>query len=141
MLSALAASAPILEFPGIYDCHKYYEVQTKDFENYSPLCSSSIRNSWKAIRRVAQTEEGLAWLTHQFQLCKPLTKDKVNDFVAFIMNAWDSMAMTDYPNPANFLQPLPAYPIKVLSQLQNQRAIVLHCVILSNSLYSMLAST
>lgn len=110
--SALAASAPILQFPGIYQCNQYYDIITKDFTNYSPLCSSSIRNSWKAMRHVASNEEGRAWLTAQFQLCKPLKQETVDDFVAFILNAWDSMSMTDYPAPANFLNPMPAYPIK-----------------------------
>lgn len=65
------------------------------------------------MRRIAATEDGLQWLTQQFQLCKPLKKDKLEQFVSFILNAWDSMSMTDYPNPATFLQPMPAYPIKV----------------------------
>ncbi|XP_017461785.1 PREDICTED: lysosomal Pro-X carboxypeptidase, partial [Rhagoletis zephyria] len=93
-------------------CNQYYDIITKDFTNYSPLCSSSIRNSWKAVRHVAETEEGRAWLTALFQLCKPLKRETVDDFVAFILGAWDSMSMTDYPAPANFLNPMPAYPIK-----------------------------
>lgn len=116
VVGALAASAPILQFPGIYQCNQYTDISTQDFTNYSPLCSSSVRNSWKAMRRVAQTEEGLAWLTTQFQLCKPLKNDTIELFISFVQNAWDSMSMTDYPNPATFLQPLPAYPIKVACQ-------------------------
>lgn len=61
---------------------------------------------------MAETEEGRAWLTALFQLCKPLKRETVDDFVAFILGAWDSMSMTDYPAPANFLNPMPAYPIK-----------------------------
>ncbi|KAI2800141.1 hypothetical protein BLOT_014051 [Blomia tropicalis] len=113
VIGALAGSAPILQFPGIYNCSQYYEIATKSFENYSPLCSSSIRKSWAAMRRVAKTDEGRSWLTNLFRLCNPLTEDTVNEFISFVSSAWDSMAMTDYPNPASFLQPMPAYPIKV----------------------------
>lgn len=89
---ALAGSAPILQFPGIYKCNQFMDVVTKDFTNYSPSCSSSIRNSWKAIRHVAESEEGRSWLSHQFQLCKPLAKkEDVNGLLDFLNNAWVSM--------------------------------------------------
>lgn len=109
----MAASAPILQFPGIYKCNGYYDIATKDYHDYSPKCSQSIRNSWKPLRALAATDEGRAWLSKLFVLCRPLDKSQVNDFISWVSSTWDSMAMIDYPNPADFLQPLPAYPIKV----------------------------
>lgn len=71
------------------------------------------------MRRVAKTDEGRSWLTNLFRLCNPLTEDTVNEFISFVSSALDSMAMTDYPNPASFLQPMPAYPIKVSTYWNN----------------------
>lgn len=52
----------------------------------------------------------------------PIINDKYiffrsNDFGAgslegWLRTAWVYTAMTDYPTPSNFLNPLPAYPIK-----------------------------
>lgn len=111
--SALAASAPILQFPGIYDCEGYFDIVSKDFHDYSPACSETIRKSWDAFKTVANSTEGLKFLTEQFVLCKELIAKDFDVFMQWISSAYESMAMTDYPNPANFLQPLPAYPIKV----------------------------
>lgn len=113
---ALAASAPILQFPGLYDCLKYNEIATKDFQNYSPKCSQSIRNSWEAIRAVSKQSDGLKLLTEQFQLCSPLTSETVQILLDWISEIWSLLPMIDYPNEANFLSPLPAYPIKVICQ-------------------------
>lgn len=125
--SALASSAPVLQFPGIYKCDGYYDVITKDFEGYSTNCSQSIRNSWPALRRVGQTSEGRSWLTKTFALCAPLNETQV--LVDWLLNTYGNLAMVDYPNPASFLAPLPAYPIrevckKLTNPDQDDRALI-----------------
>ena len=113
---SLAASAPILQFPGIYDCNQYYQIITRDFENYNKSCSESIRNSWPALRRIGNSSEGRQWLHETFHLCEdePInSEDDLNNFILWISSTYDNLAMTDYPNPAEFLSPLPAYPMKV----------------------------
>jgi lysosomal Pro-X carboxypeptidase len=115
-LGALAASAPVRQFPGIYDCHGYFSIVTKDFSDYSQTCSDTIRASWPLIRERASSEDGRRWLSQKFNLCpgEELSSDaSVDRFVAWISAAYEYMAMTDYPNPAVFLQPMPAYPIRV----------------------------
>lgn len=110
---ALAGSAPILQFPGIYNCSGYFDIVTNDFHNYSPNCSKTIRNSWPAVRRLANTQEGRIWLSDTFVLCRTLEANDTDLFVSWLSSTWESLAMIDYPNAASFLQPLPAYPIGV----------------------------
>lgn len=59
-------------------------------------------------------DAGLLWLSDEFSLCAPL-KNK-NDAVSFknwLQETWVNLAMVDYPYEANFLQPLPRWPIQV----------------------------
>lgn len=111
---ALAASAPILQFPGLYECNGYNSIVTKSFRSYSEQCYLSIKNSWEAIDRIGANEDGLKWLSSTFGLCKPLTSaDDLTAFSGWLQDTFGSLAMIDYPNPADFLEPLPAYPIGV----------------------------
>ncbi|KAI1280335.1 Lysosomal Pro-X carboxypeptidase [Halotydeus destructor] len=83
-IGALAASAPIWQFPGIYDCEGYFKVVSNDFEQYSQECAQSINASWAAIGRVASSEEGRQWLHDTFQICEPLSDQAaVDNFVDF----------------------------------------------------------
>lgn len=106
----------MLQFPGLYDCHGYYDIVTRDFRDYSAECAETIRKSWPAFDRMINSTEGLEWLTKNFHLCDPLNKDTAGTFVDYVAAVWDSLPMIDYPNPASFLQTLPAYPIKVISE-------------------------
>lgn len=51
-----------------------------------------------------------------FKQCpdEPIKSDEdLESFVVWLSSTYDNLAMTDYPNPAQFLSPLPAYPMKV----------------------------
>ncbi|XP_067307027.1 lysosomal Pro-X carboxypeptidase isoform X2 [Pseudorasbora parva] len=112
VVGALAASAPILQF--IVPCGEFYRVVTNDFTNSGTNCSSNIRISWAAIDRVSATE-GLQWLSQEFRLCGPLkSQEEVFGFKSWLQETWVNLAMVDYPYEANFLQPLPAWPVKVV---------------------------
>jgi lysosomal Pro-X carboxypeptidase len=122
-IGALAGSAPIFQFPGIYNCSLYTERLTKDYTEYSPSCSESIRKSWSSIRKKAETPEGRNFLSRTFNVCEEeqfKDKDDVDKLITYLIAAYDSMSMTDYPNPADFLQPLPAYPIKEACKFLNE---------------------
>lgn len=113
VVGALAASAPIWQF--IVPCGEFYKVVTHDFTISGTNCSSNIRRSWAAIDRVSATGEGLQWLSQEFGLCNPLkTPDEVYGFKAWLQETWVNLAMVDYPYEANFLQPLPAWPVMVV---------------------------
>jgi len=122
---AISASAPIFAFPGMNDCELFYQISTNDFKLAGgDVCANSIRKSWETIVNMGTTASGRQELTSMFRLCKPLAD--LND--VFLLNNWLSevwvnLAMVDYPYPANFLENLPAWPIKeVCKRLQDEGA-------------------
>lgn len=57
---------------------------------------------------------GLQWLSEEFSLCAPLkNKNDAVGFKSWLQETWVNLAMVDYPYEANFLQPLPPWPIQV----------------------------
>lgn len=62
-------------------------------------------------------ELGKKWFTDNWKLCKPLeTTDDVVQVKNWAFEVYVSLAMVNYPYPANFLAPLPANPVKVRSR-------------------------
>ncbi|XP_007440930.1 lysosomal Pro-X carboxypeptidase [Python bivittatus] len=115
VIGALAASAPIWQFDSLVPCGTFYKIVTEDFRKSGLGCSEAIRNSWAAIKRITATEKGLRWLSCTFHLCSPLkTVTDVTIFKAWLRETWINSAMVDYPYPADFLQPLPAWPVQAI---------------------------
>ncbi|XP_063807397.1 lysosomal Pro-X carboxypeptidase isoform X1 [Pseudophryne corroboree] len=123
VVGALAASAPIWQFEDLVPCNLYYQIVTNDFKESGAGCDESISKSWSAINRMAGSDEGIRWLSNAFHLCSPLKcKDDVAAFKNWLSETWVNLAMVDYPYPANFLEPLPAWPIEVVcSFLKNPK--------------------
>jgi lysosomal Pro-X carboxypeptidase len=106
---ALAASAPVRQF--VVDCESFLETTTNTFKKSNPECPNIIRESWDAINNLAQTSEGLANLTKIFHICDPV--QDVKELKDFLNDLYGNAAMGDYPYEANFLSPLPAWPVTV----------------------------
>lgn len=110
---AIAASAPIWNFVGQLRCDAPFEVITKDFDSSGEYCRSAIRGSWGSLDAMGKTEKGRQDITEGLRLCYPVeTQDDVSVVKGWLMETWFNLAMVEYPYPANFLEPLPAYPIK-----------------------------
>src|SRR6218665_660759 len=62
------------------------------------------------------SDEGRQLLFHTFGICKPLNASDAGQWVKdWLTNTWSVMPMVDYPSPASFLDPLPAWPLKVIT--------------------------
>ncbi|XP_051048216.1 lysosomal Pro-X carboxypeptidase [Phodopus roborovskii] len=116
VVGALAASAPIWQFEDLVPCSVFMKIVTEDFRKSGPYCSESIRRSWDAINRLSSTGSGLQQLSKTLHLCSPLTPGDISNLKDWISETWVNLAMVDYPYEANFLQPLPAWPVKVVCQ-------------------------
>eukprot|EP00731_Ephydatia_muelleri_P031411 Em0022g925a len=113
VVGSLASSAPIWMFPGLAKCEGAYQVITNDFKKANVNCSTNIQNSWSTINQIASKAGGLDVISKTFTLCQALNNTSdVNDFVGFLVDTWFNLAMVDYPYPASFLEPLPAWPIE-----------------------------
>jgi lysosomal Pro-X carboxypeptidase len=52
-----------------------------------------------------------------FMPCQPITSpEQVYQLTSYLSNAFLYMAMTDYPYPSSFLEPMPAFPVNVSCQ-------------------------
>lgn len=62
------------------------------------------------------SDVGRQKLSSIFKLCKPLSDEAgVSALKEWLSGTYGNLAMVDYPYEANFLEPLPAWPIKVCS--------------------------
>lgn len=99
------------------DPEGYSAVTTRTFANSGPAgsnCVAGIRRSWGIMESLGATRQGREKLTEALGLCAaPDSHAAVKaDVFAFISAAWQYMAMADYPYPASFLGPMPAWPVK-----------------------------
>ena len=108
VVGGIAASAPIWQVTA--DCDSFSLITTDSFAKADPRCPLLVNASWSAINSF-DTTAGRAQLTKVFQLCKPL--DSVDNLKAWLSDAYGNIAMANYPYSANFLNPLPAWPVKV----------------------------
>ncbi|XP_069495981.1 lysosomal Pro-X carboxypeptidase [Ambystoma mexicanum] len=120
VVGALAASAPIWQFEDLVPCDAFYDIVTNDFHKSGEGCSESVSKSWNAINNLSAKAYGRQWLSKTFHLCSPLqNKEDVLYFKAWLGETWVNLAMVNYPYEADFLQPLPAWPIQVVCKFLN----------------------
>jgi len=121
---ALAASAPIWDFQGqiARNGEQFATIATRDYALSGPFCAAGIRAGFDMIVKEAERgQSGFDVLTDKFMLCSPIQNDDdVLTLIEFVSNGYIYMAMTDYPSPSDFLQPLPAWPVSVSCQYWNR---------------------
>ncbi|XP_055354093.1 dipeptidyl peptidase 2-like [Paramacrobiotus metropolitanus] len=114
---ALAASAPVFGIADIGDNRTFFEDVTKYFSAV-PGCGDRVREAFTAMDTLSgQGPDGYRNLSITFNLCDPLNPNGgYKQLVGWVRNAFASMAMVNYPYPAQFLAPLPAWPVNASCQ-------------------------
>jgi lysosomal Pro-X carboxypeptidase len=93
----------------------YDNIVTRSFVNAG--CNfDTVTNAFVALRKLAKTDSGRQYINKVFNMDpKSILKSEsdVDFLLAFIREAFESMAMVNYPYDTNFLMPLPGWPVKV----------------------------
>ena len=114
-IGALASSAPILQFDNIVPQSTFYDIVSNDFKRASKNCFNVIKESWNDLQAMSTEEGGLQKISRTFRTCKDLkTVDPVRNWLD---EAFTYTAMTNYPTRANFMMPLPAYPVTAMCKV------------------------
>ncbi|KAF8395428.1 hypothetical protein HHK36_019374 [Tetracentron sinense] len=137
-IGALASSSPILNFEDITSPYSFNNIITQDFrvsfytikhiflsffpvklkdirdelqdKSESENCYKVIKGSWEKIEDTAKQSGGLELLRKSFRICDNyISVDYLENWLG---TAYIYTAMTDYPTPSNFLNPLPAFPVE-----------------------------
>ncbi|CAH2051099.1 unnamed protein product, partial [Thlaspi arvense] len=102
-IGALASSAPILQFDDITPWSSFYDAVSKDYRELART-ESSIGSK----RRVGRTKQNF----------QNLQGPPIGGLCArLVMAAFVYTAMVNYPTEANFMMPLPAYPVKAMCKI------------------------
>ncbi|RLN69835.1 hypothetical protein BBJ29_001463 [Phytophthora kernoviae] len=122
----IAGSAPILSYFGdevAHDLGGYSQVTTFDASpeaGSAENCVPNIRRVWPTMIELGKTHNGRRKLKEALALCEdtPLnTEADVEAIMSWAKDAFDSMAMGNYPYPSSYIMNgvsvLPAYPMRV----------------------------
>ncbi|GMY25233.1 lysosomal Pro-X carboxypeptidase [Fagus crenata] len=105
----LASSAPILHFDDITPRSSFYDAVSQDFKDASLNCFEVIKGNWAELEALSAQKGGLVELSRTFRTCKDL--HSMSSAWDWLWSAFTYTAMVNYPMKANFLKPLPAYPM------------------------------
>lgn len=115
---ALAASAPVLAFDGLprpaaaapayspFDGRRYWAVVSRDASaaaGADPRCAGQVRDAWPHLFALAKSAGGRSAVASAFRLCTPLDTGGEEALAALLLNAWDTLAMGNFPYASNYL--------------------------------------
>ena len=114
ILGSIAASAPILAFPGpdggeeyAGGGQEYWAVVTRDASpeaGSSSACIPGFRAAWPIIEHLSNSITGRAYLSKVFNMCKPLADPVDVEYLKlYLAMAMDTMAMGNFPYPSDYL--------------------------------------
>lgn len=111
---ALAASAPIFHFPGTVDPELFNFIVTEDYKNIDVNCPINAYAGFQALNNNAYNSQYYFTFQSIFKTCQLIKSyNDVQNLINYVNSALVYMAMTDYPYPTNFLNPMPAFPVDV----------------------------
>lgn len=110
---ALAASAPVRQFN--VQCDIFNQILTSVFRVSldKPICAENIKNLWPVLKNFTSTETGRKFLNDEFKFCTAFNKtEDFETFYDYLQDVFGNLAMANYPFEAEFLAPLPSYPVR-----------------------------
>uniref|UniRef100_A0AC35TJF5 Lysosomal Pro-X carboxypeptidase n=1 Tax=Rhabditophanes sp. KR3021 TaxID=114890 RepID=A0AC35TJF5_9BILA len=114
---AIAASAPIYWFRSKLKSDSGFDnIVTRTFR-LSNCDVKKISATWKSLRNIVKTKDGIEFINKLFRLEEKSLMSKEEDaqwLIDVARDTFGALAMIDYPYEANFLAPLPAWPVKEL---------------------------
>ncbi|KAK3010890.1 hypothetical protein RJ639_011615 [Escallonia herrerae] len=114
-IGALASSAPILQFDDITPWSSFYDAVSQDYKDTSLNCYEVIKGSWAELDAFFIHKEGLAEISRTFRTCKNVRS--IYSARNWLWTAFVYTAMVNYPTQANFMMPLPAYPVQEMCKI------------------------
>jgi len=125
---AISASAPLLAFPAEspgWDSQSYYRVVSNTAASYSPACASNVKAFFPLLDKVASDAKAREMIGKEMGLCETPTQPKMEMLKYFVRDAFDSLAMGNYPWGSSYISGsaahlMPPYPAgKACSYLHN----------------------
>ena len=111
---ALAASAPIMFFDGYVSPNAYDDIATDDFRKVDEDCPVMIKAGFDQLIAMREQTDSYQTVHDIFSLCDvPSGAAEMQSLIDTLDNSLGTMAMVNYPYPTNFVEPLPAWPVKV----------------------------
>jgi len=110
---AIAASAPVLSFQDHVDPYAFMKIVSDDFKDEGEFCSDAFRRGFQLIDEYANHGK-YKELSSIYRTCSPLSSAAdARKLKQLVNNGAVYMAMLDYATATEFLEPLPAWPVKV----------------------------
>lgn len=113
VVGALASSAPVRQFN--VQCDIFNQILTSVFRVAldRPTCVDNIKKIWPVLQNFTSSESGRKFLNQEFKFCTPFNKTEDFDtFYDYLQDVFGNLAMANYPFEAEFLAPLPSYPVR-----------------------------
>jgi len=111
----VASSAPFYTIAGGRPRSEFFEAVTNTCRKADQNCPANVQSGFSMLLDLfSEGTKGLQAIKEAFKLCSiENTPQFKRHMIGWARNAFTIMAMADYPYPAKFLAPLPAYPITV----------------------------
>lgn len=121
VVGSLAASAPVRQFTDVVPCDIFNRILTGVFSVSSSTkdtsCVANIQKLWSVLQNLTSNDAGRKVLNEKFKFCTAMNKtEDFEMFYDFLQDVFGNLAMANYPYEANFLAPLPAYPVRQFCQ-------------------------
>lgn len=109
---SLSASAPIYWISGLGDRHGFFKSVTEQFGKSSQMCVDLIKQAFAETQKMADQGK-YDYITSSFHTCKPVNSSTLDHLYKWVRNAFTTIAMMNYPYPADLLGPMPGHPVDV----------------------------